>query len=385
MENANYSIDPTDAFMFGLNGITLFPGKLTGEIHIPFSASKCVGFLCGDANYTIPKDTNDTVKFRIKYLALYYTYDTNTSSWVTSSSSSTWGDIATLSNMATFPELTGFEIQVQLTRTLATDEPPSISWLGFLYQVEIEQMDRYALGKLSAYISSLDIEGHLGIGQITSHVNGTGQNVITYGTDFTIPDQYEGATIQAVMHRGSDILSSVSSNDCILSTVLNNDDVTILFYYHIQPMFINQSLDFVEIEKYPVLIIDEIEFNLGFTNPIELAFKNYGAGTAYVVQWDSCVVNKMRVTTLGTLFWDNLAIWSKFNDGWAKKIDMPEIGKSCGILASSSYKEVVTKGSSEGTKPLSRMINFYYPSPIPNVVITPLVQSININGIRSGG
>jgi hypothetical protein len=381
-ETGLFSLENVDIFRFLEDGITLVPNILSGVVHVPFSVSLCNALLRASVQYDIPTDSSAAIAYRILYNSLYWTW--NGSAWVSSSDSTTWGDISVIRNIPSWVPVTDFQLDIKLSRTIATDDPPTLKWFGLLYTVMVPQWDAYIQGYLSNYISTERFVSRVGIAA-TTHLSGS-NNVLTIGTDVVFEGSYLSPEVVAVLYNGQDILSSVAGQDIVLTQALDSNEITVLYEYSLTPMIINQSLDLVQIETFPVIVVSNISYKTDSPGAYRLELKDEDAGNALTCQWPVVNVLSFTLTALATLYWDSLGLWSQFSGYEALVIELPEVGKSMLLEVTDRVREASFPGGTSGTKVFDNGFKLTYPSPIPKLKTEMLVTTgMSLSTSRLGG
>lgn len=292
-----------------------------------------------------------------------------------------------------------FDVYIRLTRTTVDDESPLLTRAALLYYCDMRNYGSYITGKLVSYLENLTFRGRVAIRATTT----------PYGDGCYIPEA-QLPVLSAGYKNSYFILGYLQSapNVAIIDTFesdkwwvnsgsLTNEVVEAEFAYKLD-VIASQSLELIQIEKFPVLLLAEL------TQPVHLMPASEEQ-FYYTVDPDHSMLvglcpgvgeQQFTVEILADLYYDSLEIANVLANGDSYSglsaylstdtmIDLPEIGQQMRLSVDGPPTETTAAGNSSGNKVLEIKMKLVFPFPIPRLTVAKKVYTGLVLDAKTAG
>jgi hypothetical protein len=198
-------------------------------------------------------------------------------------------------------------------------------------------------------------------------------------------------------HPNISILSSVGADGWVLTpgATLNKELIDCEFTYNIS-FIASQSIDMIQIEKFPVIIASEWTEPISLMQPSEEYYYNINDPDHSVLVGVCPGVGQQKFTAeiLTDLYYDALEIVNKLAQGvpmgltgsFDTVIPLPEVGQEMRLSVDGEPTETTVFGNTSGNKVLELKMKLVFPFPIPRLTVAKKAYTgLALNAKLSGG
>jgi hypothetical protein len=393
-------------------GLTLLPDQLSGIVRMSFGAGWWINGTITIDCLPVSDGGSGKAQFVIEYNGKFYAYNSQlpTPAWVpydTCESVAAWSDMSALAfvNSAGSPfAINGansieFMLYIKLSRSSVDDESPLLTRAAVLYSCMVTNYGAYINQKLSDYFKALTFYGRVTI-TATSTSDSNGRQCIPKSQIPIFSSGYNNATLVAIYKKSQpniSILSSVEADEWVLTpgSTLNNELIDCEFTYNIS-FIASQSIDMIQIEKFPVIIASEWTEPISLMQPSEEYYYNINDPDHSVLVGVCPGVGQQKFTAeiLTDLYYDTLEIVNKLAQGvpmcltgsFDTVIPLPEVGQEMVLSVDGEPTETTVFGNTSGNKVLELKMKLVFPFPIPRLTVAKKAYTgLALDAKLSGG